>query len=406
MPGRSTRVTPAMLITLGLLAAAAPLSTDLYLSAFPTMAQDLATSATGVQLSLTTFLVGAGAGQVLFGPWSDRAGRMRPLLVGLGVYVLASIAAAIAPSITILVLARFLQGIGGSSGMVIGRAMILDRQSGTEAARALNIMMAMTGIAPIVAPLAGSLLVDPLGWRGILWVVFGIAAISLLTTVCVLRETLPAQERERRRSDRQPGSWRSLLSRPYIGTTVAFAFTMGILMSYISASPFVYQTLIGMDEISYGLAFAVNAIGMSLATISSNRLSRSYSLTRLAIIGLAISLVGTAATLICAGAGLESWPLMLPLFVAVAPLGMVLGNVSAMAMSAVSPRATGLASSLLGLGQFTLAGIAGALVGLGGETTALPMTIIMLTSGIIAVICLAVSRIRAPQREREAVEIS
>lgn len=403
MPETSSRVTPAMLITLGLLAAAAPLSTDLYLSAFPTMTADLNTTATGVQLSLTTFLVGAGLGQVLFGPWSDRAGRMRPLLVGLLVYVLASIVAATAPTVGILVAARLLQGIGGSSGMVIGRAMILDRQPGPEAARALNIMMAMTGIAPIVAPLLGSALVDPLGWRGILWVVVGVAALSLATTVGLLRETLPAPERTRRRSTRAPGAWRSLLGLSYVGSTAAFAFAMGVLMAYISASPFIYQTILGMSEIGYGLAFAVNAIGMSATTLASNRLNRSYSLARLAGAGLAASAVGVIGTLACVAAGVETWVLMIPLFVSIAPLGMVLGNTSAMAMSAVSPRATGLASSFLGLGQFALAGVAAALVGLGGESTALPMALIMLASAVLAVIGLVVAQL-SRRSERTVVE--
>lgn len=400
MPDRPQRVTPAILITLGLLAAAAPLSTDLYLSAFPTMAADLATTATGVQLSLTTFLIGAGVGQVIFGPWSDRSGRMVPLLVGLLVYVVSSVIAAIAPSVTVLIIARALQGIGSSAGMVIGRAIVLDRQSGTEAARALNVMIAITGIAPIIAPLVGSALVDPLGWRGILWVVFGLALVSLIAAVAVLRESLSVEERRRRRSERAPGAWRGLLALPFVGSTLTFAFGMGVLMAYISASPFVYQTLIGLSEIGYGLGFAVNAVGMSLTTIISNRLHRRYSLMRLTGTGLTLSMIGVLATLACAVAGIESWLLMIPLFIAIAPLGLVLGNASAIAMSAVSARTTGLASSFLGLGQFALAGIAAALVGLGGESTAVPMALIMLISGVIAIAGLVLIRFaRTPQRE-------
>lgn len=337
---------------------------------------------------------------MVFDPWSDRSGRMIPLLSGLLVYVVSSVIAAIAPSVTVLIIARGLQGIGSSAGMVIGRAIVLDRQSGTEAAQALNVMIAITGIAPIVAPLVGSALVDPLGWRGILWVVFGLALVSLLAAVAVLRESLPLEERQRRRSAREPGAWRGLLALPYVGSTLTFAFGMGVLMAYISASPFVYQTLIGLSEIGYGIAFAINAIGMSLTTLASNRLNRRYSLMRLAGTGLTLSMVGVLATLASAFAGIESWPLMIPLFIAIAPLGMALGNASAIAMSAVSARTTGLASSFLGLGQFALAGVAAALVGLGGESTPVPMVIIMLASGVIAIAGLVLIRLtRTPQPE-------
>src|SRR5699024_12349834 len=112
------------------------------------------------------------------------------------------------------------------AGMVIGRAIVLDRQSGTEAARALNVMIAITGIAPIVAPLVGSALIDPLGWRGILWVVFGLALVSLLAAVAVLRESLPLAERQRRRSAREQGAWRGLLALPYVGSTLTLALGM------------------------------------------------------------------------------------------------------------------------------------------------------------------------------------
>lgn len=165
---------------------------------------------------------------------------MTPLLIGLGVYVAASVVAAMAPSVGVLVVARLFQGIGGSAGMVIGRAMVADRESGSAAARALNLMMTITGVAPILAPLLGSLLLAWVGWRGLLWTLVIIAGISLLATVLVLRETLPHTVRASIRTSGGGGA-RSLLSRQYLGVTLSFAFVMGVLMSYISASPFVYQ---------------------------------------------------------------------------------------------------------------------------------------------------------------------
>lgn len=396
----STSISPATLITLGLLAAAAPLSTDLYLAAFPAMTADLQTTAVGVQMSLTTFLIGAGLGQVLFGPWSDRVGRMKPLVIGLAVYVVASVAAALAPTVAVLVIARLIQGIGGSAGMVIGRAMILDRHSGVGAAKALNVMMAMTGIAPVLAPLLGALLTEPLGWRGLLWILVGLAVLALISTLAVLRESLPRDERDRRRADHQPGAWRSLLTVPYLGGVLGFAFAMGVLMAYISASPFVYQEILGFGEITYGLCFAVNALGMVAATAVSSRLSARYSLRGLAGAGLAVSGLGVVAVLVCALLGAGAGPLLVALFVAVAPLGLVLGNVSALTLAAVSPRVVGLASAVLGLMQFVLAGTVAALVGLGGEDTAVPMAAIMLGCAVLSAIALiAVGRSRPLETE-------
>ena len=183
--GSPSGLRPTLLVTLALLMAAAPIATDLYLPAFPEMADEFATTATGVQLSLTAFMIGAGLGQVVFGPLSDRAGRVRPLLIGTGVYVLASAAAAMAGSIPWLVAARLVQGISGAAGMVLARAIVSDLTTGREAARAFSLLMLVGGVAPVVAPLAGSLLAGSIGWRGLLWVVAGIAAISLLAALCV-----------------------------------------------------------------------------------------------------------------------------------------------------------------------------------------------------------------------------
>ena len=290
LPEGTRPVGPAMLLTLALLAAVAPFGIDLYLSAFPAMTVDLATTATGVQLSLTAFLVGAGVGQVIFGPWSDRAGRMAPLLTGLSLFLAASIVAVIANSIGMLVFARLVQGLGGAAGMVIGRAMILDRDEGREAARALNLMMMIGGVAPVVAPLAGSLLADSIGWRGLLAIVGVLGLVSLVATLLFVRESLPKSVRTARVRDDERGAWRGLLTRGYLGHVLAFGFGMAIMMSYISASPFVYQDMIGLSTEQYGLAFAVNAIGMVLAAGISARLPRRFATRTLATAGLSVSL--------------------------------------------------------------------------------------------------------------------
>ena len=161
--GRTTTITPALLTTLALLSAVAPFAIDLYLPAFPTMVDDLHTTPTGVQLTLTAFLFGLATGQLVFGPLSDRFGRVAPLVTGAVICVAASVAAVLSPTVEILIAARFVQGCAGAAGMVIGRAIIADLATGRAAARAFSLMMIVGGIAPVVAPLAGGFLVGPLG---------------------------------------------------------------------------------------------------------------------------------------------------------------------------------------------------------------------------------------------------
>lgn len=381
----SARIGGPFLITLALLAAVAPFGTDLYLSAFPQMTVDLSTTATGVQLSLTAFLVGAGLGQVIFGPWSDRAGRMLPLLVGLGVFLAASIVAMFAGSIELLVVSRLAQGLGGAAGMVVGRAMILDRERGAAAARALNVMMLIGGVAPVVAPLAGSLLAESIGWRGLLGIIAGLGLLSLAATLLFVRETLPRREREKLATTGSGAAWKALGTPAYVGNVVAFAFAMAVMMAYISASPFVYQSMIGFGAVEYGIAFAINAVGIVLVTGLSARLAGRVPTRTLTLIGLLVSLGATAVILgFTVFAAPASW-LVVPMFFAIAPLGLVFGNATALALSAVPHEATGTASALLGLLQFVLAGVVAGVVGIAGEDTTFPLAVTMLGAAIIAI---------------------
>lgn len=393
LPTKGGGIGAATLFALALLAAVAPFGIDLYLSAFPAMTSELSTSATGVQLSLTAFLLGAGVGQVLFGPWSDRAGRMIPLLTGLALFIAASAVAVTAGSIELLVVARLTQGLGGAAGMVIGRAMILDRESGPAAARALNLMMMIGGVAPVVAPLTGSLLADTIGWRGLLSIVGALGLVALAATVLFVRESRPKAVRAAARAGAR-GSWSGLLRRGYVGHVLAFGFGMAIMMAYISASPFVYQDMIGLSAPQYGLAFAVNAIGLVGATAISSRLTKRYSIRTLTAAGLMISLLAVLAILVLTVAGASAVWLMVPLFLAIAPLGLVFGNATALALSAVPPAATGAASAFLGLLQFVLAGVVAALVGVGGEGTTLPLALTMLGAAVVALVGLAIGRTR------------
>ena len=279
-----------LLVILALLSAVAPLSIDLYLPAFPAMSEDLSTSTSAVQLTLTAFLVGITIGQLIFGPLSDRFGRLRPLLIGAVLCVVASIAAVIAPNVAILVAARLVQGIGGAAGMVIGRAIISDVAHGKAAARAFSLMMIVGGIAPVIAPMVGGFLVDPIGWRGILTVVLGLAVIMLACVVAGIRETFPALRRAELKVLReQSGSPNAALrSREFLSYTLTFGFSFAVMMAYISASPFVYQDMMGLSSMAYGIAFGCNAFALMIVSGIAARLTATHSVRGMLATGVGL----------------------------------------------------------------------------------------------------------------------
>ena len=382
---REAAISPWLLVVLALLSAVAPVATDLYLPAFPEMTAELQASATAVQLTLTAFLLGLTFGQLMFGPLSDRLGRRRPLIVGALLCVAASVVAATAPTVGILIAARFAQGFGGAAGMVIGRAVISDLTGGKTAGRAFSLMMIVGGVAPVVAPFAGGLLVDSLGWRGILWVVCAIAVAMLIAIVAVVRESHPQARRAELKADAAQGisPWTALRSPAYLANTLAFAFGFSVMMAYISASPFVYQVMIGLTPMQYGIAFGVNALGMISVSAVSSRLSQTVSSARLLGLGLALTMAATLVLLAVVLTGAPAWLMMIPIFVAVACQGLILGNATALALSAV-PRAAGSGSAGLGALQFGLGAAVSPLVSLGGEHTALPLAIVMVTMSALA----------------------
>lgn len=278
-----------LLLVLGLLSAIAPLATDLYLPSFVQIAGDLDTSSVAVQLTLTAFLAGLTVGQLVFGPLSDRWGRRGPLLVGSAVFLLASIATVLAPTIGVLIAARAVQGLAGAAGTVIARAIISDLAAGPPAARAFSLMMIVGGVAPVVAPVLGGALTDVIGWRGLLAIVMVLAAVMLVAVLLVVKESLSTSRRSELRAtrDQAAGLGALLRSRAYLGHTITFGFAFAAMMAYISASPFLYQEMMGFGSLGYGLAFGVNALALMIVSGVSASLTSTVPVARLLRLGLA-----------------------------------------------------------------------------------------------------------------------
>lgn len=387
------------ILVLALLSAVAPLATDMYLPGFPLLGRELGASATQVQMTLTGFLFGLALGQLIIGPLSDRYGRRRPLLIGTAINILSSLLCIVAPSIETLILLRVMQGIGGAAGVVLARAVISDRTTDTNsAAKLFQVMMMIGGLAPVLAPIAGTGIVSVAGWRAVFVVIALLSTLSFIGVVRLIPESLPEARRNTGGLGAFAGSVRGLLgNRCYIGYTLTTAFTFMVLFGYISASPFVFQTVLGLSPTGYSLAFGTNAIGIALVSAVSAKLVDRVTPRRLAAAGLVLILAAAVAVMAAVLAEAGAWVMLPCLFVAIASLGLVLGNASALAIGQ-APHVAGTASAVLGATQFCLGAVASPLTGLGGEDNALPMALVMIAAGVLSLACfLLLTREREPE---------
>lgn len=376
------RLSRGTLVTLGVIAMASSLSTDMYLPSFTSVAEDLTATASEVQLTLTLFFFGVGTGQLLLGPISDRRGRRPVLLSALIVFVAASISMVFAPNIETLMALRFAQGLSGAAGLVLSRAIAADLSHGASAAKALSFIVMISGLGPLLAPLLGGLAHEWWGWRGALATLAVIATAMLVLAITVLRESHPLERRTTGSffSTYRPVG-RLLRDGRFVALALSFALSFAAAMAYIAASPFVTQRVLGMSPLGFALSFAVSASAMVLANLVNIRLVSRIRPPRMLASGIALVLVSGLA--FCAQAftaSLTPAGFIITAFVLTGGSGLILANASALALDRV-PEARGSASALLGAVQFLFGGIAAPLVGLWGESTALPMAIIVTLCG-------------------------
>jgi MFS transporter, DHA1 family, multidrug resistance protein len=376
----------SLIWTLGALSSFGPLSSDMYLPGLPSLTHDLHTSAAAGNLTLTASVLGLGFGQLIAGPASDQLGRRRPLLTGLAGFALASALCAAAPSIWVLIAMRLVQGLCGGAGIVIARAVVRDLHGGTQAARMYATLMAITGVAPILAPLIGGGVLTVGSWR---WVFLVLTAIGVCLFALALRgvsETLPIERRYgggMRTSTRMLSGL--LRDRTFVPYCVAFAGSFGAMFAYIAGGSYVLENVYGSSPQLFSVVFAVNALGfMVLSHFSARFVDRLGSL-RLLRWGLVAVCAGSLGALAATAGHSAIWPLLIVLFCVVSANGLALSNGVAAAMAG-RPEALGTASALLGLAQFGLGAAVAPLVGLGGEHDALPMGIVMAACGALALV--------------------
>lgn len=377
--------TLALTVVLALLTALGPLSTDMYLPSLPAIAHDFGATTGQTQLTLSAFLFGFAAGQFFYGPVSDRVGRKPVLLFGIGLFTLASLVCALAPSIETLVAARFVQALGASGPIVLGRAIVRDFYEGARAGRELSRMGTIMGIVPAVAPVLGGLIAQVSGWR----VTFGVMILcgAMLAATVALR--LP--ESIRAKSD-QPISFLSILKGfrillGHAGYRVYVALSMlayGGLFAFISGSSFVLQGLYGLDELTYAFSFAFVVMGFITGTTLAQRLVGPRGLDGTIRFGVMALALGGILMLVLVASGVPS-SLAITGPMAVYGIGVGLTMPQSMASALMPfPARAGTASSLLGICQMTFAAVLGILLGQGLGASALPLPIAIATTGVLA----------------------
>lgn len=378
----------SLLLALALLSATAPFATDMYLPTLPAVGAEFGAPDSVVQLTLSGFFVGMALGQLMVGPISDVIGRRRLLIAGAIVALLASAIAALSPSIGIFVAARFLQGLGGGACVVLARAMVPDLLSGREAAKTYSLLMAILAIAPAVAPIVGGLLAEPIGWRGIYWVLTGLHAVQLLVVLKIVPETggqSPGGQGAtgQRFLARVLSNYATVLKSPrFWGFLTAMAFAFASMFCYIAASSFVFQQEFGLSPRGYAAVFALNALGMCVGSFVNSRCIDKLGTKKVMLGGLCLALLGNVLLLIAvlSGAGLV-W-IILALLLCISPNGVIMGNSTAMATGLMRTRA-GSVTAIMGFGQSVLAAVVGPLMGLGGNTA------VVMSLGMSACIAIA-----------------
>ena len=383
-----TRISPSkrlwLAMALGSFAAIGPLSLDMYLPGLPILAEDLKSTTSMAQLSLTACLLGLALGQVYIGPLSDSRGRRKPLIMALVVYCISSILCALAPSIELLLVLRFIQGAGGAGGIVIARAIVRDLFSGTELTKFFSMLMLVNGAAPILAPVIGGQLLQFTSWRGVFVVICLLSVLMVAAAFFGIRESLPSERRSEGRFTETVQTFGNLLKdRIFMGFALTQGFITAAMFAYISGSPFVLQNIFGLSAQKYSLVFALNGVGIIIATQVTGRLAGKVKEVKLLQIGLSLALLGgiLLMTTILFDFGLIST--MIAFFLSVSSVGMVNTTSFALAMKNQQKNA-GSASALIGLLPFILGSLAAPLVGIGGEDSALSLGIVIIGSQLIA----------------------
>ena len=383
----AARLLPSLLL---LLTVFGPISMDLYLPALPALTRELGAATSVAQLTVTACLIGLAVGQLVAGPLSDRYGRRGILLIGIVAYIATSVLCAAAPTVSLLVAARAVQGLTGGVGIVIAQAAGRDVYSGGALIRFYGRLTVIGGFAAIVGPLLGGVLNAVADWRGLFLFLAAIGAAILVITLIVFRETLPHEHRTTGGFGRTLHDFRTLLTdRVFLGAVLNQGFLYAALFAYLAGATYVLQDIYGLSPLGYALAFGANSAGFMvfgyLAGVAAERWSVRGTLTA----GIGVTALGALGLLAGGITPVPLWVILLSLFLLAS--GVAIASPPATTLALLEyPTIAGTASSLLGMVRFGFGGVAAPLVGIAGATSILPLGVVTVVATALAAVSFAV----------------
>lgn len=383
---QETKFPVLWVMMLGVMIAIGPLSIDMYLPAFPSMAEDFGVNVGTIAKSVPAYFLGLVFGQLFYGPFSDRIGRVRPLYLGMSIFIIASIICATTNNEYALFIARTLQALGACVTTVVTRAAIRDTLNPVQSARAFSLMVLVMGVAPILAPSLGALILKVADWHGIFWFLASFGVLNLLLTKCFLKETLKPENRNTRPMSESFGQYFGLMKdHTFMLPAVASGLLQGAFFIYLSISSELFMVNYRLTEHQFAIAFGVNAFGFIALTQVNQFLTKRFHLVNLlrtgAVIQLAAAGVLLRLGLIFGGKASFYW-VFASLFICIAGLGLTQPNATAIALAFQKKRA-GLASALQGALQFSVGIFGGLLIGLFELD---PVTRLGITTSILVVV--------------------
>lgn len=376
-----------------------PFAIDMYLPAMPDIAQEFGVGETDIQATVTSYFLAFGIAQMVYGPWADQSGRKLPIMVGLCIFLVGSAGAALATTASSLVLWRFLQGLGGAVLMVVPRAVVRDLHTGVEATRLMALIMLVISVSPMLAPLAGSIVIAFADWRVIFGILFLLALLGMGMCTLMLPETLPLSQRTPIHVKSLLAGSRVLLTDTrFMGLTLIGAFGMASFFVFLASAAFVYTGQFGLSPMGFSLAFAINAVGFFSASQLAGPLAARLGLSPLIRLGTAMFAGFSVALLLITLASDVTLPLVVGfLFFANAGLGLVIPTTMVMALEDHGDIA-GLASSLGGTIQMLMGGLMIVVAGPFFNGTALPMVVVIALCGVLAfTLAMAMVRLAVPE---------
>lgn len=364
-------------VFLGLMTAMAPLATDMYLPALPTVQLDMGISASLAQMTLTMTMLGMALGQIFAGPISDRYGRKWPLAAGMVIFTLSTVGCVWAQDIMLFLFFRFVSGFAGASGIVIAKAIARDVCEGPELTKFFAMLMMVNGLAPIIAPVIGGQILLFTSWRGVFVVLVLVGIFQLIATL-IYKETLPVDKRLKGLKESFAKFPLLLKNRYFLGHCLVQCFVFGAFFSYLAGSSFVFQNIFHVSPQMFSLIFGAIGAGLMLAGALPARLAGRVPDVKMLHVSLMVPFAGSILLLLAFASGAGMAVILPVLFLTITPLSVVGAASFSLALSRQGKNA-GSASALIGFFSMILGGCMMPLVGIAGENTAIPMCVMMIS---------------------------